>query len=265
MNNVISKDGTAIVYDRVGDGPALINVLGATATRGMVAQHGNNEAIMPFTVYTYDRRGRGDSGDTAPYAVEREIEDLDAMIDAAGGSAFVFGHSSGAVLALRAAGQLGNKTQKVALYEPPFILDNSRPPIPTDYVAHLRGLIAAGWPEDALTYFMTVAVGIPAEYIEGMKQAPFWASSVAVAHTISYDGEIMGDTMYGNPAALAPFAAITTPTLVMVGSNSPPYQQNAVAALTKLLPNAQYCSMVGQDHGIAPEVLAPALVEFFLN
>ena len=254
-----------IVYDRSGVGPALINVLGATATRGMVAQQGNDEATMPFTVYTYDRRGRGDSGDTAPYAVEREVEDLAAMIEAVGGSAFVFGHSSGAVLALRAAGQLGNQIQKLALYEPPFVIDDSRSPIPADYVAHLRDLIAAGQPEAALAYFMTVAVGIPAEYIDGMKQAPFWASSVAVAHTISYDGEIIGDTMYGNPATLALFAAITTPTLVMVGSNSPPYQQNAVATLTKVLPNAQYRSMAGQDHGIAPEVLAPALTEFFLN
>ena len=265
MNKAISKDGTPIVYDRSGEGPALINVLGATATRGMVAQHGSNEATMPFTVFTYDRRGRGDSGDTAPYAVAREIEDLAAIIDEAGGSAFVFGHSSGAVLALRAAGLLGNKLKKLALYEPPFVIDDSRPPLPADYVAHLRGLIAAGRPEEALAYFMTVAVGIPAEYIDGMKQAPFWASSVAVAHTISYDGAIMGDTMYGNPATLAPFAAITTPTLVMVGSNSPPYQQHAVETLAKLLPNGHYRSMAGQDHGIAPEVLAPALVEFFLK
>lgn len=265
MNKTISKDGTLIAYDRVGNGPALINVLGATATRGMVAQHGNNEATMPFTVFTYDRRGRGSSGDTASYAVQREIEDLEAMIDAAGGSAFVFGHSSGAVLALRAAGQLGDKIKKLALYEPPFILDDSRPPIPADYVQHLRQLIAVGQPEAALAYFMTVAVGIPAEYIDGMKEAPFWASSVAVAHTISYDGEIMGETMYGNPAALDPFAAITTPTLVMVGSNSPPYQQTAVETLAKVLPHAQYRSMAGQDHGIAPEVLGPALAEFFLS
>lgn len=265
MDKTISADGTPLVYDRAGHGPAVIFVLGATATRGLAAQQGDADADTPFTTYVYDRRGRGDSGDTPPYAVAREIEDLEAMIDAAGGSAFVFGHSSGAVLALRAAGQLGNKIKKLALYEPPFILDDSRPPIPADYVAHLRGLIAAGQPEDALAYFMTVAVGIPAEYIDGMKQAPFWASSVSVAHTISYDGEIMGETMYGNPAALEPFAAITTPTLVMVGSNSPPYQQTAVETLAKVLPNAQYRSMAGQDHGIAPEVLGPALAEFFLG
>ncbi|MEZ4657830.1 MAG: alpha/beta hydrolase [Caldilineaceae bacterium] len=266
MHKVISKDGTSIAYDRVGDGPALIHVLGATATRGLAAQQGDLEGDTPFTTYVYDRRGRGDSGDspdTPTHAVEREIDDLEAVIDAAGGAAFVFGHSSGAVLALRAAAKLGDKIKKLALYEPPFILDDSRPSIPDDYVTHLRKLIADGQPEAALEYFMTVAVGIPAEYIGGMKQAPFWASSVAVAHTISYDGEIMGDTMYGDPASLAEFAGITTPTLVMVGSASPPYQQNAVETLAKILPNAQYRSMAGQDHGIAPEVLNPALIEFF--
>lgn len=265
METAISKDGTTIAYDRFGSGPALINVLGATATRGMAAPQGDATHNSPFTSYIYDRRGRGDSGDTQPFSVEREIEDLEALIDAAGGSAFVFGHSSGAVLALRAAGKLGNKIKKLALYEPPFIIDDSRPPIPSDYVPHLRQLIAEGRPEDALIYFMTVAVGVPAEYIDGMRQAPFWTSSVKVAHTISYDGEIMGDTMWSNPASLAQFATITTPTLVMVGSNSPEYQQNAVETLAKILPKAQYRSMAGQDHGIAPEVLGPALAEFFLG
>ena len=268
MHKVISADGTSIAYDRIGTGPALIHVLGATATRGLSADRGDAGEETQFTSYIYDRRGRGDSGDsadTSTNAIEREIDDLEALIDAAGGSAFVFGHSSGAVLALRAAAKLGDKIKKLALYEPPFILDESRPPIPADYVAHLRELSTAGRKEDALIYFMTVAVGIPAEYIDGMKQAPFWASSVGVAHTISYDGEIMGETMYGNPASLEQFAAITTPTLVMVGGNSPAYQQNAVVTLAKILPNAEYRSMAGQDHGIAPEVLGPALAEFFLQ
>ncbi len=268
MHKVISADGTPIAYDRIGTGPALIHVLGATATRGLSADRGDAGEESQFTSYLYDRRGRGDSGDsadTATNAIEREIDDLEAVIDAAGGSALVFGHSSGAVLALRAAAKLGNKITKLALYEPPFIIDDSRSPIPADYVSHLRELIDNGNPEGALMYFMTTAVGIPAEYIEGMKQAPFWASSVGVAHTISYDGEIMGETMYGDPAALEQFAAVTTPTLVMVGGNSPAYQQNAVATLAKIMPNAEYRSMAGQDHGIAPEVLGPALVEFFLQ
>lgn len=213
MNRVYSKDGTPLVYDRTGDGPPLITVLGATATRALAADTPpappEIDLATHFSVYLYDRRGRGDSGDSAPYAVEREIEDLEAIIDAAGGSAFVFGHSSGAVLALRAAAKLGSKIKKLALYEPPFIIDDSRPPLPKDYVEHLNELIAAGRKGDALEYFMRVAVNIPAEYIEGMKQAPFWESSVATAHTIPYDGEIMGDTMSGNPATLNQFATIT--------------------------------------------------------
>lgn len=261
MDKVISQDGTPIAYDRVGEGPALIVVAGATATRSAVASQA--EALSDhFTVFNYDRRGRGDSGDTAPYAVEREVEDLAAIIEEAGGSAFVVGHSSGAVLALEAA-KAGLPIPKLALYEPPFVIDDSRPPLPDDYVPHLRALIADGRPEDALKYFMTVAVGIPAEYIDGMAQGPFWDSSVAVAHTISYDGEIMGDTMSGNPGALERFAGVDTPVLVMVGSESPPYQHNAVETLADLLPNAQMRVMAGQDHGVAPEVLAPALREFF--
>jgi len=268
MQTVISADGTTIAYNRFGSGPALIHVLGATATRAMTMPADDAEADTGFTTYIYDRRGRGDSDDrahTSTNAIEREIDDLEAVIDVAGGSVFVFGHSSGAVLALRAAAKLGNKIKKLALYEPPFIIDDSRPPLPADYVAHLRKLIADGEREGALMYFMTVAVGIPPEYIDGMKESPFWQSSVAVAHTISYDGEIMGETMYGDPVTLEQFARITTPTLVMVGSESPPYQQNAVTTLAKIMPNAQYRSMARQDHGIAPEVLNPALVDFFLG
>ena len=266
-SQVTSKDGTPIVFDRSGDGPALVIVVGATATRAAVA---HTSPVAPeidlsthFTVYVYDRRGRGDSGDTPPYAVEREIEDLEAVIDAAGGSAFVLGHSSGAVLALRAAGKLGEKIKKLALYEPPFIIDDSRPLLPQDYVAHLNQLIAAGRKEDALKYFMTAAVNIPAEHLEGMEHSPYWASSVAVAHTIPYDGEVMGDTMRGNPAALEQFATIATPTLVMDGGESPPFMHNGAETLAKLLPNAHHRRLAGQDHGAAPEALNPVLIEFF--
>lgn len=267
MNKVISRDGTPIVYDRSGDGPALIMVLGATATRAAVA---HTPPVAPeidltthFSVYVYDRRGRGDSGDTPPYAVEREIEDLEALIDAAGGSAFVLGHSSGAVLALRAAGKLGDKIKKLALYEPPFIIDDSRPPLPDDYVEQLRAYIADGRPADALKYFMRVAVNIPEEHLAGAEAWPTWANAVAAANTISYDGEIMGDTMSGNPATLNQFAAITTPTLVMDGGASPSFMHNGAETLAKILPNAQHRRLAGQDHGAAPEALNPVLIEYF--
>ncbi len=134
MRKVISKDGTPIAFDQSGHGPPIILVAGATATR--LAEASLAAALAPhFTVFAYDRRGRGESGDTAPYAVEREVEDIDALITEAGGSAFVFGHSSGAVLALEAARLLPNKITKLALYEPPFIIDDSRPPAPEDYAA----------------------------------------------------------------------------------------------------------------------------------
>ncbi len=170
MNIVTSKDGASIAFDRYGEGPPLVLVAGATATRSaevslatFLAKH--------FSVFAYDRRGRGDSGDVAPYAVEREIEDLASIIAAAGGAAFVFGHSSGAVLALRAAAS-GLAIPRLAAYEPPFIVDDSRPPLPDDYVGHLNELISDGQSGEAVAYFMTVAVGTPAEYVAQMRDHP---------------------------------------------------------------------------------------------
>lgn len=261
MQTVTSKDGTTIAFDKTGDGPPLILVGGATATRaaavevaGALAEH--------FTVYAYDRRGRGDSGDKQPYAVEREIEDIAAVIDAAGESTYVFGHSSGAVLALRAAAS-GLDIAKLAVYEPPFILDDSRPPLPDDYTDHLDELIAAGRNEDALAYFMRVAVRIPDEYIEGMKDSPMWESSVAVAHTIAYDGRIMGDTMSGKPLSPEPWNVIAIPTLVMDGGSSEPFMHNGARSLAGHIPNAQHRTLEGQDHGPADDVLVPELAKFF--
>lgn len=219
METVVSKDGTKIEYDRYGEGPPpLILVSGATATRAMEAPFA--EFISDhFTVFTYDRRGRVDSGDTAPYAVEREIEDIAALISEAGGSAFVFGHSSGGVLALRAAA-LSLPIPKLAVYEPPFVVDDSRPAVPENYVEHLDSLIAEGRKGDALAYFMTEAIGTPEEFVEQLKGAPFWGTSESVAHTIPYDGRVMGDAMSGKPLAKNPWDFIEVPTLVMDGGAS---------------------------------------------
>src|SRR6266705_106619 len=165
MRTVISKDGTAIAFDQSGIGPALILVAGATATRVAEAALSAHLALH-FTVFAYDRRGRGDSGDTAPYAVEREVEDIEALINEAGGSAFVFGHSSGAILALEAARLLPlTRLTKLAVYEPPLMTDESHPRLPEDYVTHLNELIAAGQRGEAVVYFMTVAIGMPAEAV----------------------------------------------------------------------------------------------------
>src|SRR6266496_3829270 len=172
MRKVHSKDGTTIAFDWSGEGPAIILVGGALSDRSAGTQLAAHLAPH-FTVYTYDRRGRGESGDTAPYAIAREVEDIDALINEAGGSAFVFGHSSGAVLALEAARLLPTKITKLALYEPPFIIDDSRPPAPQDYVPHLMELVSSGRRGEAVEYFMTV-VGTPAEMVAQMRQSPMW-------------------------------------------------------------------------------------------
>ena len=262
MREVISKDGTPIAFDQFGQGPAIILVAGATATRlaetslaAILASH--------FTVFAYDRRGRGDSGDKTPYAVEREVEDIDALITEAGGLAFVFGHSSGAVLALEAARLLKGRIEKLAMYEPPFIIDDSRPPAPEDYVPHLNKLIAEGRRSEAVEYFMIDAVLIPAEMVAQMRSTPMWPQIEAVAHTIPYDGAIMGETMSGNPATLKKWASVTVPTLVMVGGASPAFFHNGAQTLVDILSNATLRTLAGQDHGPADDLLAPVLAEFF--
>jgi pimeloyl-ACP methyl ester carboxylesterase len=262
MRTVISKDGTPIAFDQSGEGSAIILVAGATATR--LAEASLASALAHnFTVFAFDRRGRGESGDTTPYAVEREVEDIDALISEAGGLAFVFGHSSGAVLALEAARLLKDKIKKLAMYEPPFIIDDSRPPIPQDYVPHLNKLIAEGRRSEAVEYFMTDAMLVPAEMVAQMRSTPMWQQIEAVAQTIPYDGTIMGDTMSGNPATLKKWASVTVPTLVMVGGASPAFFNNSAQALVDILPNAKSRILAGQDHGPADDVLAPALVEYF--
>jgi pimeloyl-ACP methyl ester carboxylesterase len=270
MRKVISKDGTPIAFDQSGQGPAIILVAGATATR--LAEASLATALAPnFTVFAYDRRGRGESGDTAPYAVEREVEDIEALINEAGGSAFVFGHSSGAVLALEAARLLPGKIEKLAIYEPPFIIDDSRPPAPQDYVLHLIELVSAGRRGEAVEYFMTEAVGTPAEMVAQMRQSPMWPQIEAVAHTIPYDGAIMGDTMSGNPSALRKWASVTVPTLVMDGTvflgrgESHAFLRHGAQELATILPDAQHRTLEGQDHGPADDVLVPVLKEFFLG
>lgn len=267
MKKVTSRDGTPIAFDQLGKGPAVILVGGATGYRS----HPMNVQLVEllakhFTVLNYDRRGRGDSGDIAPYAVEREVEDIEALIDGTGGSAFVYGKSSGAVLALEAASRLPSKVKKLALYEPPFILDDSRPPLPKDYVQQLNAAIAAGKRGEAVEIFMTQALRIPEEYLAPMREDPSWAETEAVAHTIAYDGIIMGDTMSGRPLSATrtqQWANATMPTLVMVGGNSEPFFHGAAQALVSIVPNSRLRTLEGQDHGVAPEALTPVLVEFF--
>jgi pimeloyl-ACP methyl ester carboxylesterase len=263
-NKVTSKDGTRIAFHRSGDGPALILVGGALSDRSAWAPLA--QLLAPsFTVFRYDRRGRGDSEDTSPYAVEREIEDLEALIDEAGGAAFVHGQSSGAVLSLEATAKFPAKVRKLSLYEPPFIVDDSRPPPPENYVRRINELIAANRRGDAVEFFMTEVVGSPTEAVAQMRSAPTWPALEALAHTLAYDVAVLGDNMAGEPLPTQQWAAATAPTLVMDGGASPAWIRNSARALADVLPNAQHRTLEGQTHDAAPEVLAPKIERFFVG
>ena len=215
-----------------------------------------------FTVFAYDRRGRGDSGDTPPYAVEREVEDIQALVEDAGGSAFAFGHSSGGALALEAAAHILGIT-KLALYEPPFIVDSSRPPLPDDYVDRLTELASTGRRGDAIEDFMTTGVLVPAEAVASMRDESSWPAMEALAHTLAYDVMVLGDTMSGAPLPSDRWASVTIPTLVFDGGASPPWLGNAAQGLVDVLPDAQRRTLEGQTHEVDPTLLAPVLEEFF--
>lgn len=255
MNTVKSADGTTIAYDRYGDGPPLVLVGGALSDR-MAFKTLAEVLAERFTVYTYDRRGRGDSGDTAPYAVEREVEDLDAVITVAGGSAHVFGHSSGAILALTSA-SAGLSISKLAVYEPPYFVEGSRPR-PVNLAARTRELIEEGRTADAVKLFMVEGVLVPAEDVAAIEQAPTWASMSAIAHTLPYDLEIAADHWIPTEQ----FKKLSVPTLVLDGANSPEWFALAMRAVTDAIPGARHVTLDGQDHIFADDVLAPVLTEF---
>jgi pimeloyl-ACP methyl ester carboxylesterase len=256
MNQVTSKDGTIIAFDQLGTGAPVILVSGGSVDRGsnaalatLLAEH--------FTVFNYDRRGRGPSGDTLPYAVEREVEDIEAVVKAAGGTAYLYGTSSGAALALEAARQLPSIT-KLALWEPPFILDPAMRP-PADTAKIYRDLVAAGRRGDAAQYFMEKVVQMPPEFVAGARSQPWWSSQETLAHTLEYDATIMGD--YSLPTERV--AAVQTPTIVLDGGASFPFIRETAAAIAALMPNVQHQTLEGQEHNVSAEVLAPVLVEFF--
>lgn len=262
MQTVTSKDGTRIAYEQSGTGSAIILVDGALCYRAFGPMRPLAKLLEPhFTVFAYDRRGRGESGDTAPYAVEREIEDLEALIQAAGGSAFVYGISSGAALALEAAAHLRN-IEKLAVYEAPFIVDDSHPPRPDDYLKQLNQLIASNRRGDAIRMFMKT-VGVPGVFIAMMRFMPSWSKLKGIAHTLPYDFTILGDTGSGKPLPAHRWESAALPTLVMDGGKSPTWMRHAMQALAEVLPNASYRTLDRQTHMLKPEVLAPVLVEFF--
>jgi|SRR3990172_1047283 len=256
MKKVRSKDGTPIAFDQLGEGLPVILVCGGSTDRSANAPLA--ALLAPhFTVFNYDRRGRGDSGDTAPYAVAREVEDIETLIAEAGGSAFLYGTSSGAALALEAAAS-GLAITKLALWEPPFILDESRRP-PADTAKTYTELVTAGRRGDAVEYFMAKVVGLPPEFVAQARNAPFWQAQEALAHTLAYDATIMGD--YSLPTERA--AIVKAPTLVIAGGADFPWMRDTAQALADALPDGQTRTLEGQGHNVDPAVLAPVLKEFF--
>jgi pimeloyl-ACP methyl ester carboxylesterase len=268
MDRVLSKDGTRIAYDKVGDGPALILVPGMFSYRRYPSQVQLSRLLaQKYTVFSYDRRGRGDSDDTKPYAVEREIEDIGAIIDAAGESACIWGLSSGAVLALEAAAR-GLDISKLALHEPPFVVGKGDRRPPVDLATHLAELVAAGRRGDAVKYAMTKGMGAPSFVIALLRTMPgVWSRLTAVANTLPYDALIMEGYQAGEPLPADRWASITVPTLVMAGTESPAFLRRSAEALTKVLPNARLVAKQGLGHakGLSPKLIAQVMMEFFAN
>src|SRR5215471_9006287 len=259
MDTVTSADGTTIAFDRFGDGPPVIMAAAAFNTRSGTEPLAM--ALAPhFTVLNYDRRGRGDSGDTAPYAVGREIDDLAALIAAAGGSAALFGHSSGATLALKAAAA-GLPITRLVLYEPPFRTGEGHPGLPADFAAQLAELVAAGRRGDAVELYQTTAVGIPPDVVEQLRHAPFRPALEAIAHTLAYDAAIVGDLSL--PAGL--LATVAAPALVITGETSPRFLRDAAQAAAAALPNGQLAVLPGQTHDLNPDATAPVMTEFLAS
>ena len=254
----ISKDGTSIDYDRTGSGPPLILVDGALCSRAFGPMPKLAPLLAPhFTVYSYDRRGRGQSGDTQPYAKEREIEDLAALIDEAGGSASLLGLSSGAALALEAAASGLNVTRVVA-YEPPFVGDNGRNRS-ENYEPELKRLIAAGNRSGAVMYFMRTMVGVPVPFVILMRLMPWvWRKLKAVAHTLPYDAAVMS----GFKVPRARLGGINVPTLAIYGSKTDARLKDAARAVADAIPGSERLALEGQTHNVSPAALTPVAVKF---
>ncbi|MEU7871742.1 alpha/beta hydrolase [Dactylosporangium sp. NPDC049140] len=256
MNKATSKDGTAIAFDQVGEGPAVIVVGGGPTTRAVNTAVA--ELLAPsFSVFNYDRRGHGDSGDTPPYTADREYEDLEAIIAVAGGSAHVYGTSGGGMIALEAAAR-GLAITRLVVWEPPYIVDDTRPPVPADYHQQLVDLLAAGRRGDMLELFFTKAANLPAEFVSPMRQSPFWPAMEELAPTLVYDAMLTGD--FSLPTQR--IAAVAIPTLVLDGGTTL-WLSNAARAVTGTLPDARHRTLPGQPHNVDPAAIAPALAEFF--
>ncbi len=260
-----SADGTAIAHEVTGTGPALVCVDGAMCQRTLGPARDLAKALAgDFTVHVYDRRGRGESdAGASPYHLDHEIEDLQAVIDAVGGSAHVFAASSGAALALEAAGQ-GVAIDRLALYEAPFILDDTHAPNAIDLPEQMQAMIDAGRRGEAVKTFMRL-VGVPAPFVGLMRVMPAWKKMTAVAHTLPYDLSIVVPQQQGRPMPEGRYAGVAPTTLVIAGGKSPGYMRNAQARIAESVPDARLVTLNGQTHMIKAKATAPVITEFFLG
>jgi pimeloyl-ACP methyl ester carboxylesterase len=257
-----SADGTRIAYEVSGTGPALVLVDGAMCQRVMGPARGlARELADRFTVHAYDRRGRGESGPGASsYAPQREVEDLLAVIDAAGGSAHVFGASSGATLALETAHQ-GAPIDRLAVYESPFIVDDTHAPNDPDLPRRAQALVDEGRRSEAVRLFMHT-VGVPAPVIVLMRFLPAWKQMTGIAHTLPYDLSIVVGHQQGEPLPSGYYDGVSATTLVIAGGKSPAHMRNAQAAIAAAVPSARLETLPGQTHMVKARVVAPVLTEF---
>jgi pimeloyl-ACP methyl ester carboxylesterase len=263
LETVKSADGSVIAFDRYGSGPVVIPVGGALGYRKFKRMEQLAELLADrCTVINYDRRGRGDSTEAGPFSVEREIEDLGALIEAAGGSASLWGWSSGGALALHAAAA-GIGVERVSVYEVPFMVDPGHDRPTPDYGEQLDELVAAGDRSGAVKHFMRNSMGIPAPFVTAMRLTPFWKSAKSVAHTLPYDWAALGKhNMYGKPLDPAEWAGVTMPTQVVYGEKSPQVLQEGSRALAEVLPNAELRALPGVSHNLKMKAIAPVIADF---
>jgi pimeloyl-ACP methyl ester carboxylesterase len=259
MSAVRSADGTVIDYDVYGSGPAVILIGGASQYRAIdprTSEIARRLAEEGFTAVDYDRRGRGRSGDTPPWSLDREVEDLAALIEATGAPAALYTSSSGAGIAL-ATVTSGIAVSALALYEPPYFAGSDG----REQIATLQRMLDAGQHDQATRYNMTAIIGLPGEAVDQMAQAPWWPGLVAVASTLVYDHQASHD-IETDPDWHARWASVTVPTIVYSGDQTFPGLPEAADAVAAALPNAQRRVLPGQDHGPAPEVIVPELTTF---
>ena len=256
-----SADGTPIGYSVTGAGPVLIIVDGAFCSRVFgPSPKVAAELTGDFTVVTYDRRGRGASGNTGPWSLEREVEDLAALVEAVGGPASLLGFSSGGALALEAAARL-SAVDRVIVYEIPFVLDPTGNVMPDGFIEQVEAHVADDRPGDAARQFM-LHVGTPRPMVALMRLLPMWKKLAAAARTLPYDLRLLGDTQHGKPLPRERFAAVGAPTLVLAGGKSPEWMRTGAQAIAATLPDGTYSELPGQTHMVKARVIAPSVVEF---